>query len=132
MANFRVSAGLLTISSFSSRTLKSAKDRECVVSNGINGAALHWGGGRGLVLRGSIYTWVYIILLIDQEILTVLLEDEEGAGEDLQQLGRHHGGRRQVAGAVALQGAGVAHGEHEGGGLQHQHPQRQILQPYMV
>lgn len=90
------------------------------------------GGGRGLVLRGSIYTWVYIILLIDQEILTVLLEDEEGAGEDLQQLGRHHGGRRQVAGAVALQGAGVAHGEHEGGGLQHQHPQRQILQPYMV
>lgn len=30
---------------------------------------------------------------------------------------------------VPLQGAGVAHGQHQRGGLEHQHPQRQVLQP---
>lgn len=62
-------------------------------------------------------------------LLTVLHEDQEGAGEDLEHLSRHHSGGGQVAGAVLLQGAGVAHGEHQRGGLQHQHPQRHILQP---
>lgn len=61
-------------------------------------------------------------------LLTTLHENQQGAGEDLEHLGRHHGRRGQVAGAVLFQGARVAHGEHQRGGLQHQHPERYVLQ----
>lgn len=60
--------------------------------------------------------------------LTVLLEDQHNAGDDLHELRRHHGGRGQVPGSVSLQGSGVPHGQHQGGGLEHQHPQGQVLQ----
>lgn len=59
----------------------------------------------------------------------MLLEDEQHTGEDLHDLGHHHGRRGQVSRALGLQGAGVAHGEHQGGGLEDQHAQRQILEP---
>ena len=64
--------------------------------------------------------------------LTAILEDQQGAGEDLEHLGQHHSGGGQVAGAIFLQGAGVAHGEHQRRGLQHQDPQRHILHPQGV
>lgn len=61
--------------------------------------------------------------------LTVLLQDQQHAGEDLHDLGQHHGRGGQVPRAVGLQGAGVAHGEHQGGRLKDQHTQREVLQP---
>lgn len=45
--------------------------------------------------------------------LTVFHEDEEGTGEDFKELSRHHSRGGQVAGAVFLQGTGVAHSEHQ-------------------
>lgn len=61
--------------------------------------------------------------------LTVLLEDEHHTGEDFHHLSHHHGWGGQVPRALGLQGAGVPHGEHQGGGLEHQHAQREVLQP---
>lgn len=61
-------------------------------------------------------------------ILTVLVEDQQHAGGDLHDLGQHHGRGGQVPRPVRLQGAGVAHGEHQGGRLEHQHSQRGVLQ----
>lgn len=61
--------------------------------------------------------------------LTVLFEDEQHTGKDLHDLSHHHGGGGKVPRAVRLQGAGVPHGEHQGGGLEHQHAQREVLQP---
>lgn len=65
-------------------------------------------------------------------LLTVLRENEESADHDFKDLGAHNGGRRQVAGAVFDQGAWVTHGEHQRSGLQHQHPQRYVLDPVRV
>lgn len=61
--------------------------------------------------------------------LTVLLQDEQHAGEDLQELGQHHGGGGQVPRALGLQSAGVPHGEDQGSGLEHQHAQRNVFEP---
>lgn len=62
--------------------------------------------------------------------LTVFLEDEQHTGEDFQDLSQHHSWGGQVPRALGLQGAGVPHGEHKGGGLEHQHAQGEILQPW--
>lgn len=61
--------------------------------------------------------------------LTVLLEDEQHTGEDLHDLRHHHGWGGQVPRALGLQGSGVAHGEHQGGGLEDQHAQGEVLEP---
>ena len=61
--------------------------------------------------------------------LTVLFEDQQAADQDLQHLCAHHSRGAQVARALLLQGAGVAHGEDQGGGLHHQHTQGQVLYP---
>lgn len=61
--------------------------------------------------------------------LTVLLEDEQHTGEDLHDLGQHHSWGGQVPRALGLQGAGVPHGEHQGGGLEHQHAQGEVFEP---
>lgn len=65
-------------------------------------------------------------------LLTVLCENKESADDDFKDLGGHNGGRRQVAGAVFNQGARVTHGEHQRSGLQHQHPERHVLDPVGV
>lgn len=65
-------------------------------------------------------------------LLTVLRENKESADRDFKDLGGRNGGRRQVAGAVFNQGARVTHGEHQRSGLQHQHPERHVLDPVRV
>lgn len=60
--------------------------------------------------------------------LTVLFADEADAGEDLEQLGQHHGGGGEVTRPVCLQRARVSHGQHQRGRLEHQHTQREVLE----
>ncbi len=60
--------------------------------------------------------------------LTMIFEDKPHTGEDLEELCHHHSRGGQVTGPLALQGARVTHGEHQGRGLEHQNPQREVLQ----
>ena len=53
--------------------------------------------------------------------LTVFFEDQHDASKDLQQFSSDHRRGGQVAWPVPLQSAGVAHGQHQRCGLEHQH-----------
>lgn len=60
--------------------------------------------------------------------LTVVLEDEKNAGNNLEQLSWHNCRWGQVAWALYFEGAGVAHGQYQRRVLQDENPQGNVLQ----